>query len=159
MTASLSYTVPGKPVTWARARTRHGRHYTAPKQASAKLAHHLAAAASRGRRPWPLDGAFAVDVLGVYTSAVVGDCDRLASLPLDALEGLLWHTDRQVREVRARIETGPKPFTSVIVTRLDADPVARTTLTRTGTRGVGTPVRAARGGNAALAPSRGGKGL
>ena len=126
-TDSLTYVVPGKPVTWARARRRGRQHFTAPKQAAAKTSHGLLAAialgGTRGRAAWSKDGAFAVDVVGYYKGAAVGDCDRLGSLPLDALEGLLWHDDRQVRDVRARIVTGTPERVEVTVRRMESDPV------------------------------------
>ncbi len=130
MTQSISYVVPGRPSTWQRTNAVAGKYVTDRAQRAAKRSHLLCAMAALGprRSTWDLAGAFVVDVRGFYPSAVVGDCDRLVSLPLDALEGLLFVTDRQVRRVTGEIVSdGSPPRTEVTVTRMESDPVQRKT--------------------------------
>ena len=113
--AALSYTVHGHPVTWARKRidARRGkpRVYTDAKQDAAAKAHQWAAFDAMGgsKSTWSRDGAFAIEVRGYYASAVVGDADRLASLAMDALEGIAYTTDRQVRSVLAEVHADGTP--------------------------------------------------
>ena len=135
---TLAYCVPGKPVSWARKRLdtrRKGRSltFTSDAQLSAMRAHQLAALAAFGgkRSSWPLTGAFEVYVTGYYASAVVGDCDRLGSLALDALEGLTYETDRQVRVMRSAIVADGSPErVEVLVRRMAEDPVKTAKQTR-----------------------------
>ena len=122
----LRYTLPGRPVTWQRTNAVGGRYVTDKGQRQAKRAHALAAYAALGTRraSWALTGAFAVEVTGYWPDATVGDCDRLVSLPLDALEGITYASDRQVREVRGRVVAdGSPPRVEVRLVRLAEDPV------------------------------------
>ena len=123
---AVSYTVPGKPQTWQRSwdvgRKRPTERADAVK--AAKYVHQLHAIVAKRNRPWPLDGAFAIDVIGYYGSAATGDCDRLGSLAMDAMEGILYKTDRQVRDVRSRVVAdGSHPRVEVTVTRMEVNPV------------------------------------
>lgn len=129
MTA-LTYTVPGRPTTWARkrldTRKRKPLTFTSNTQKVAMQAHQWAAvAALRGVKPWSTDGAFAIGVLGYWPSAVVGDVDRLVSLAMDALEGIAYRKDRQVRELLrcAVISDGSPERVEVTVVRLERDTV------------------------------------
>jgi Holliday junction resolvase RusA-like endonuclease len=115
---SLTYTVPGRPVTWKRDNFYRGRFITDKSNRQAKAAHQLHAVIAKGGQPWDLNGAFSVDVAATYTTAVVGDVDRLLTLVLDALQGVAFTTDRQVRKASASISTGPEPLTIVTVRRI-----------------------------------------
>jgi hypothetical protein len=138
----IAYTVPGKPASWARkrvaTRTRGGkslrkpRFFTDDKQAAASARHAAAFVEALGYRAgrvppdvsWPTAGAFSVEVRGYYASAVVADADRLASLALDALQGVAYATDRQVRRVVAEVHAdGSAERVEVRIVRLAADPV------------------------------------
>lgn len=128
---SLTYTVLGRPVTWARTNEYKGRRLTDEAQKQAKAAHQWAAKGHAWGKVWPLEGLFSIDVVGYYPTNVVGDTDRLASLALDALQcthrckhghnGIAYHDDRQVRDVRSRIVVDPSvsPHVLVTVTRLE----------------------------------------
>lgn len=124
-TKTLAYVVPGRPVTWARSAVVAGRTLTPAAQRKAKAAHRAHALATGiTRRYWPLEGAFAVTVRSYYATAVVGDVDRAAGIALDALEGVAYHADRQVRSLVSEVVADGSPErVEVTVRRLDADPV------------------------------------
>jgi hypothetical protein len=134
MSETLTYTVPGRPVTWARTNEVAGRRVTDKAQKQAKAVHALHATLAKRGQPWDLSGAFAIDVVGYYPSAVTGDTDRLASLALDALQcskrckhghnGVLWHDDRQVRDVRSRIVADGSPPRTIVTVRRISETVA-----------------------------------
>lgn len=116
----LAYVLEGRPVSWQRTNIVKGRPMTDAKQRTAKKAHALAAfcAIRIARTPWPLEGAFEVEVLAYYASGVQGDTDRLVSLPLDALEGIAYRNDRQVvRVVGERRLDRERPRTEVVIRR------------------------------------------
>jgi Holliday junction resolvase RusA-like endonuclease len=97
----LSFTVEGRPVSWARKNVVNGRPLTDKKQREAKRTLHLAALAARPRG-WRRDATYEVRVHAYYPDGRQGDCDRIAGLPLDALEGVAYEADRQV----VRLEVG-----------------------------------------------------
>ncbi len=131
MSDEFSYIVNGRPVSWARTNIVRGRPMTDAKQRRAKQAHAWVAAATisaywpgLGRMVWPLTGAFAVEVRGYWPDAKVADADRLASLALDALQGVAYETDRQVRRVVSEVHADGSPErVEVTVRRLAVDPV------------------------------------
>lgn len=128
---TLTYTVPGRPTTWARkrldTRKRKPLTFTSDEQKLAMVAHQLHALVALGphRATWGLDGAFAIGVLGYWPDAAVGDVDRLVSLAMDALEGIAYRKDRQVRELLrcAVISDGSPERVEVTVVRLERDTV------------------------------------
>jgi len=106
----MRFTVPGRvkrtpsgklgkarPVTWQRLQSRgnDGRYVDAEQRAEKDRIGQLALAA---RPPaWPRDGEYEVSVIGYWPDRVTGDADRLTSLVMDALEGVLYTQDRQVK--------------------------------------------------------------
>lgn len=92
------YCVTGRPATWQRTTSYQGRRITPKGQREAKrlIAWHALAARPPG---WPLDESYELSVIGWWPDRRVGDVDRLVNLHLDALEGVMWKTDRQVREL------------------------------------------------------------
>ena len=122
---AIQYTVPGRPVTWARSAYVAGRVTTPKAQRAAKKSHQIHAIAAGFRRHgWSLDGAFSVEVRSYYASAVTGDVDRAAGIALDALEGIAYRVDRQVRTlVSSVIADGSPERVVVVVTRFAVDPV------------------------------------
>lgn len=119
----LRYQLPGRPVSWQRSVPTGpgGRVLKTPAKARAgKAAHQLAAnAAMRGRRSHSLEGLFAVEITCWYDTRVYGDIDRLAGLVLDALEGIVYKSDRQVCMLYVkRPPTPAAPSTHVIVRRV-----------------------------------------
>lgn len=100
---SLAFTVLGRPATWQRSASRQKRRDARGK---ASLAYRLqvawagSAAVTRARIAgitWPLDSLYLCEVAAWWPDARFGDCDRLGSNVLDALEGILWRNDRLVR--------------------------------------------------------------
>ena len=130
---ALAYVVPGRPVTWARTNVVHGKPTTDKAQRAAKRAHQLAAlAAFKGARAtWSLAGAFEVFVTGYWPDAKVGDSDRLVGVAMDALQGLLYTSDRQVRrQTGSVVADGSPERVEVLVRRMESDPVRTAKQTR-----------------------------
>lgn len=119
MSALLVFTVPGRPVSWQRPHFTRGRHTTDAKQRQAKRA--IAAAASAHiPAHWPRDVAYSVRIDAYYPTRVYGDIDRIAGLPLDALEGIAYESDRQVSELRVeRHVDRERPRVDVRVVAID----------------------------------------
>ena len=125
--AILTYVLPGRPVSWQRKRidTRPGRKprvFTSDKQRAATKAHRLRAIAALREAKltgWPdADDEYEVEVTAHYPTRVVGDTDRILSLVLDALEGVVYASDRQVSDVVCRRRwKSVEPRTVVIVRR------------------------------------------
>jgi len=112
--------VIGRPVSWARTNIVNGRPITDARQRSAKGLHKLAAMQA-GARPQACDseGSYELHVVAYYDNRVQGDSDRLLGLPMDALEGLVYRSDRQVTRVSCerRIDR-ENPRLEVLVRRI-----------------------------------------
>jgi len=96
--SKISFTVPGEPVTWKRARRGRGHSFTDPRDA-ANRERIRAFARNAGIRK-PLTGPVALTCL-FYTSlgpldARVGDADNYEKAVKDALQGIAFVNDRQV---------------------------------------------------------------
>lgn len=119
----LCYTVPGRPASWQRSTPlAHGKvvsakAYRAAKQRVAMLALQ---ARQRARLAVDAEGEWAVDVVAWYPDRRHGDADRVCSLVMDAMEGVIYASDRQVKDQRSRVMTEPsgEPRTEVRVWRL-----------------------------------------
>lgn len=119
--SELRYTLEGRPVSWQRTNVVRGRLVTDAGQRVAKRAHSLAAAAAmRIAAPWRgLEGVFEVEVRSYYPNGVQGDIDRLAGIPLDALEGITYKADRQVKRLMVTVAIDrERPRTEVVVRRI-----------------------------------------
>ena len=97
----LSFTVPGQAVPWTRA-TGYYRRYTPKRQRT--YAQRLQAWAAhgvflweQGRRRWPLDARYRVELVAFFSDRRPRDTDNLVKIVLDAGQGVLWANDRQVR--------------------------------------------------------------
>jgi hypothetical protein len=96
----LRYAVPGRPVSWQRSAVVNGRTLTPHANRIAKDAHRYAAIAAGARvQSCDAQGAYELHVVAYYDNRVQGDADRLLGLPMDALEGLVYRSDRQVQRV------------------------------------------------------------
>lgn len=129
MSLEIRYVVPGRPVTWQRKRldARRGKPqtFTAASQRSAMALHAVACMAEmvpgdRARCLADTKARWSVSVAGYWPDERVGDADRMLSLVMDALEGVVYRTDRQVRHVgELRIEVdSERPRTEVVVRRI-----------------------------------------
>jgi Holliday junction resolvase RusA-like endonuclease len=128
--SQIVFVVEGRPVSWARLEARKGKplfgrqreRSDQMKSAKAMLAARALGALAclrGGRSAWPLEGAFSVSIRAFYPTAVMGDVDRLAGLPLDALEGIAYRTDRQVTTLSVvRLIDRERPRVEVAVWRL-----------------------------------------
>ena len=103
MTA-IGFSVPGHPLTWQRppeaGRGRYDARGLAATAYQAVVGGRALQARQRARRRgivWPLDGIYRVSVAGWWPDAREGDEDRLRSLVYDALQGVLYASDRQVK--------------------------------------------------------------
>jgi len=105
--------IPGPPVPKARARTVRGHSYTPARTAAAEKAIKALALAAG----WtPLDGPVAVTLHFYVPDRRRRDIDNLTKLVLDALNGIAWHDDSQIRcLVARRSHTPDSPRTDVDV--------------------------------------------
>lgn len=115
MTLTCAYVVPGRPATWQRTVAHKGRRLTEKAQREVKRAIGMVALSKRPKG-WPLDAEYAIHVRGFWPDRRFGDVDRLVSLHMDALEGVLWKSDRQVAtEVGCREVDREHPRVTVVV--------------------------------------------
>lgn len=122
MTA-LVYTVP-IVASWQRLRVSGRRHYVATEVRAAMDVHAAAALAVRPAG-WSLDSRCAIAVAYTPASRRAHDTDRVLSLVLDALTGVLWRddSDRYVAQASCAIGDGAPGTTTVYVDRVgDAIP-------------------------------------
>ncbi len=126
MQTSWSYTAP-IVASWARARSRGARRFTAPAHAAALETHRLHALAARPRG-WRTDGVYAVSVHYAPPDGRRRDADRVKSLVLDALVGVAWDddSDRYVPDqyVKRAAEGVPAGSTLVVIRRIGDAPTA-----------------------------------
>jgi len=133
----FSFTIPARPrklggkprpVTWQRTNHYAGKRLTDKAQRAEKG--RIASIARRAvPRGWPLDAAYVVEVIGYWPDRVFGDTDRLVSLPMDALEGVAYRTDRQVVAVAGGRDVDPEnPRTEVTVAVVDETERAEITI-------------------------------
>jgi len=121
----LRYTLAGRPLSWQRDNVVRGRYIKDERTRKGIAAHASAAHAellrSTTRAPGSdACGAYAVEVVAYYDNRVHGDADRVLTLVLDALQGIAYATDRQVK--RASVEVGIdklNPRTEVVVRRIE----------------------------------------
>jgi Holliday junction resolvase RusA-like endonuclease len=117
----IRYTLHGRPATWQRTNVVNGRPTTDKRQRESKAAHRWAAVAAlrkAGHRTGQFKGDFEVEVIGYWPDGVVGDADRLTSLVMDALEGVVYRTDRQVKRQVGEVHVDrDNPRTEVVVRR------------------------------------------
>ena len=115
-----SFTIPGRPVTWQRPGVFEGKRLTQKEQKPAKehIAWHALAKRPRGR--WPMGAVYAIEVIGYWPDRRFGDADRLMSLVMDALEGVAYKADRQVRaQASAMLVDRENPRTEVTLVPYD----------------------------------------
>lgn len=128
---SLRFIIPGEPRAWQRAGENRGRRFN-PKQHAdhAKtIAQYadLAIRESGHRGEYPCGGPFWLEVkfyLGRYGNgphmrAYDCDLDNLLKLVGDALQGVIWHNDKQLHGLTASKRLGdPRPRTEIQVTAI-----------------------------------------
>lgn len=88
--------VPGEPVPKARPRLARGHTHTAPRtvEAEKKVQSYLKVAYPRLQ---PSEGPFRVTLEFQFKGVGRGDWDNYAKLVCDALNGIVWQDDRQIR--------------------------------------------------------------
>lgn len=122
---AIAFAVPGRPVTWQRgnkglrfdARGKLAKEY---RQQVGLFAAQALGHARRAGVVWPdvreNHHDFRVDVAGWWPDAREGDEDRMVSLVRDALEGVLYKSDRQVKASRNGVgRTSVTPGIVVVV--------------------------------------------
>ena len=128
----ITFTLPGKPVPWARARRRGKTYFMAPVVRRYHTA--LQRAAMVAIRDQMATGPVVVTVEAVLPvppswskqkreDALRGlkrptgrpDVDNYAKIVLDALNGIAWKDDAQVCELTATKRYGPNPHLTVTV--------------------------------------------
>lgn len=139
----LAFTVPGRPVPWARARSKGARRFEPQRQRDHRelIEAEALAAWLKVRRtidvPRLITAPVSVDVLFVYRlpkrptkvlPAGKPDVDNLLKLVLDALPGTLLADDALVVDVSGRKRYGEdrdEPERTVITVSVDVDPDRR----------------------------------
>jgi Holliday junction resolvase RusA-like endonuclease len=100
----VTFTVPGPPLSWKRARANGKRRFKDPKMQAYQMTVAGHALRALGRQRWISAGGehgLEVHAFGRRQGAP-GDSDNLcAKVIMDALEGLLWENDRSVTELHA----------------------------------------------------------
>lgn len=111
-----SFTVPGRPVTWQRSGVHEGKRLTQKEQREAKKNIAWAATMQRPKGRWPMDVVYAIEVIGYWPDRRFGDVDRLVSIVMDALQGVAYKEDRQVRvQTSSMLLDRENPRTEVLV--------------------------------------------
>lgn len=115
--AELRYTLPGRPTTWKRARSKGAQRWTDHGMRRAQHAHGCLARTLVARmRTWPLDAHYALEVVAYCDPTQRGDADNYAKLVADALQGIAYVNDRRLVDVRGRREIDrANPRTEVVV--------------------------------------------
>jgi hypothetical protein len=120
----LSFTIPGRPMTWQRTVAYQGRRLTETEYRKAKQHVGMRALAALPKR-WPKDCVYAMEVIGYWPDRRFGDSDRLISLVMDALEGIAYKYDRQVRvQTSSVLLDKDEPRTEVLCVPYDEKTVA-----------------------------------
>lgn len=118
----LSFTVPGRPASWRRSAVVDGRTLTPKSSRDAKRKVQLIAqvAARSVRLPAPSsETRWGVTVRAFYPDGRQGDIDRVVGIMLDALEGIAYVTDRQVKRLVVEIDADrERPRVDVEVRRV-----------------------------------------
>ncbi|UJR81471.1 RusA family crossover junction endodeoxyribonuclease [Sandaracinus amylolyticus] len=113
----LRYTLPGRPVTWKRARSKGSQRWTDPAMRAAQHAHALLVQSLVARmRTWPLEAHYTLEVVAYCAPVQRGDADNYAKLVADALQGVAYTNDRRLVDVRGRREIdAASPRTEVVL--------------------------------------------
>lgn len=98
----LTFTIPGEPVSKARARFSKGRTYTPAKTAEAERVVASAFVAAGGRFEPDKEVTFEVDVTFHNGTRQRRDVDNMLKLILDGLNKVAWVDDTQVMEIAGR---------------------------------------------------------
>jgi hypothetical protein len=126
--SAIAFVVPGRPRTWqhtggvggskGKRFDKRGKEAEEYQRLVAGLALQARAHAQRAGVVWPPvtdhRPIFRVDVAGWWPDAVEGDEDRMVSLVRDALEGVLYKSDRQVKASQNAIGC-PSPAHGIVV--------------------------------------------
>ena len=110
--STLTLVIPGRPASWQRPVGR--RRHTDPR---VRVAQQRIRIVAREALPegWARTGSFGLVVAARFVrGSSLADCDNLAKLVGDALEGLVYDNDRQVVELRALKEYGAERDETVV---------------------------------------------
>lgn len=115
----LEYTLFGRPKSWQRDNWVRGRMIQDKRTREGKAAHAEAARLAAPGAPPDASGTFSVHVSAYYDNAVHGDADRVLTLVLDALQGIAYVSDRQVKRASVAVSIDRlDPRTEVTVHRI-----------------------------------------
>lgn len=117
-----SFVIEGRPMTWKRPGVHEGERLTQKQQKAAKQWIGWHALRSRPRGRWPMQAVYAIEVIGYWPDRRFGDVDRLMNLVMDALEGIVYRSDRQVRaQTSSMLLDRERPRTEVLVVPYDEE--------------------------------------
>lgn len=118
---SFTFEVLGRPRPKERPRLgRRGRVFTPARTAACEYALGLVALSARPAG-WKMDCQYSIEMRFSFRGGVLADCDNLAKLVGDGLNGVAWNDDRQVVEMyalRVSCAPGEAEGTRVIVSRV-----------------------------------------
>ena len=133
----IEFTVPGKPMAFARAGSKGKFRFTlAPQRQAMGIVQVVAAEAMAGRPPltgpvamtitalWPWPSSWSKNrrsALGANFRTARPDADNLAKLVADALNGICYLDDAHVCELRVRKLYGESAFTRVLIEPLSGE--------------------------------------
>jgi Holliday junction resolvase RusA-like endonuclease len=106
----LHFVIPGRPVSWKRVEGGVGKRFVSPEQRKHKHAISYAALGDAQRQrmaghPWPKDVRYTVMIDFYLPTAHRVDVDNLSKIVLDALNGIAWDDDSQVKRIEAEKHT------------------------------------------------------
>tara|TARA_R110000868_G_scaffold127382_1_gene334928 strand:- start:4 stop:402 length:399 start_codon:yes stop_codon:yes gene_type:complete len=130
---TITFTIPGKPCAWQRARSNGKIRFDSPEQTRNKSnIASIAFEAMRGRPP--LEGALSVEVIATWpwpksmskkkrevTPWVTGrpDADNVMKLIGDAINNIVWRDDSQIVYLFVTKKYGEVPSTFICVWELE----------------------------------------
>ncbi len=132
MSWSISFTVPGQAVQFARAGSRGAQRFTPPKQRDHMAAVKMFAATAMGDDS-PREGPLKLDLLVAYLipkswsakkrdaafwKTTAPDADNLAKLVKDSLNKIVYHDDAQIVWLEVRKVYGDRAQSRITITAL-----------------------------------------
>lgn len=113
----IAFTVPGRPIPCPRPRvTRKKTYLPAKYKAWRDEVKVLARQAFLGKEPWEGPVGLVVCFYGAHGSS---DIDNLLKGVMDALEGIIYLNDRQVKRVRMQCVPSKEPETWIEIAKFD----------------------------------------
>jgi Holliday junction resolvase RusA-like endonuclease len=116
---NFKFVVQGDPRSKARPRVVRGRTFTPKTTMEAEASVAAAASDALEGVDWDFTGPMRLDIDFYMKTARLTDCDNLAKLVMDAIQGLVFENDSQVSDLHVRrFNRADEPRTEVSVWRI-----------------------------------------